>query len=236
MVRRLEKRKAIELRKRGETYTFIKNNLGVNKSTLSYWLRNIKLTRSQIESIKRESIEKRVEKYINTRREGRKKIFESYLKNERESILPLSKRDFLIAGLFLYLGEGGKSNWWVTEISNTNPAVIKFVIFWLIKILKVPKNKIKVRLHFYKNMDIEKELGFWIKITNLPKKQFRKPYIKKTSSKNLDYYTFGHGTCNILVDNTELKNKIIAAIRIILEESKSKSGQISNANSPHFVI
>lgn len=236
MTRRLDRRKAIELRKQGKTYTFIKKHLGISKSTLSYWLRNIKLTKSQIESIRKNSIEKRVENYINTRREGRKKIFESYLKNERKNLLPLSERDFLIAGLFLYLGEGGKSDWWTTSISNTNPSIIKFTLFWLKKILKVPKRKIKVHLHLYKDMNLEKEINLWSKITGISKKQFRKPYVKKTSSKNIDYHTFGHGTCNILVENTELKNKIIAAIRIILEGSRNHSDQVSNASSPHFVI
>lgn len=236
MNKRLDRREAVELRKQGKTYTFIKDYLGVSKSTLSYWLGNIKLTKSQIENIKKNSLEKRVENYINTRREGRRKIFESYLKNERENLLPLSTRDFLIAGFFLYLGEGGKSNWWTTSISNTNPSIIKFTLFWLKNILRVPKSKIKVHLHLYKDMNIEKEVNFWSKITGISKRQFRKPYIKKTLSKSIDYHTFGHGTCNILVENTELKNKIIAAIRVILEESQSYSNPISNTNSPHFVI
>lgn len=236
MNRRLDRREAIELRLQGKTYTFIKDYLNISKGTLSYWLKNIKLTKFQLKNIKKDSTERRIENYINTRRKKRIKIFESYLENGRKNLLPFSKRDFLIAGLFLYLGEGEKSNWWTTSISNTNPSIIKFVLFWFTKILKIPKNKIKVHLHLYKDMDIEKEINLWTKITGIPRKQFRKPYIKKTSSKSIDYYTFGHGTCRILIEATELKNKVIAAIRIILEESGSYSSQLSNANSPHSVI
>ncbi|MEK7659444.1 MAG: hypothetical protein AAB338_02205 [Patescibacteria group bacterium] len=236
MNRRLDRREAIKLRLRGKTYTFIKDYLNVSKGTLSYWLKNIKLTKSQIENIKRSSTERRIENYINTRREKRVKIFESYLKNERRNLLPLSKKDYLIAGLFLYLGEGEKSNWWTTSISNTNPSIIKFSVFWLTKVLKVKKSRVRIHLHLYKDMDIEKEMNFWSKLTGISKKQFRKPYIKKTSSKNIDYHTFGHGTCRILVEDTKLKNKVISAIRIMLEESGSYSDKLLNANSPHSVV
>jgi len=236
MARRLDRRKAITLREQGETYNYIRNKLKVSKGTLSYWLKDIKLTKNQLKKIEENSRTRRTEKYLNTVHERRNNLFKSYLAEEKNDLLPINERDFLIAGLFLYLGEGGKSTWWDISISNTNPVIIKFAIFWLTKILKVPKNKIKIRLHLYKNMNIEKEIGFWKKITRISRSKFGKPYIKNTSSQKINYNTFGHGTCNVIVNDTKLKNKIMAGLRVLLEESKSYINSKYSAITPNSVI
>lgn len=236
MARKSDKYEAIKLRLQGKTYPFIKSHLGVSKGTLSYWLHSIRLSRKQLKKIKVSSSEKRVESFISTFREKRIRTFKREVEKEREIILPTTERDFLIAGLFLYLGEGGKSSWYETTVSNTNPSIIKFSIFWLTKILKVQKNKIKIRLHLYKDMDIKKEVNFWRKVTNISKKQFKTPYIKKTKFKKINNYTFGHGTCNIIVGGVDLKRKIIAAIKVVLEEAGGFTNSVINADSPHFVI
>ncbi|OGN19170.1 MAG: hypothetical protein A3F25_01150 [Candidatus Yanofskybacteria bacterium RIFCSPHIGHO2_12_FULL_45_19b] len=234
MVRVLDRQEAVRLRKLGKSFTYIRKKLNVAKGTLSYWISGIKLTKEQLKNIQKEGRALQVERYIKTRKEQRKKIFDTFCEIERANLLPLTKRDFLVAGLFLYLGEGSKSTWWETGISNSNPAIIRFVIFWLTKILKVPKNKIKIYLHLYKNMDIKKELGFWSETTKIPLTQFRKPYVKKTSSLAIDYFTFGHGTCNVLVNGGDIKNKIMAGIRVILEEAKSRIDN-STPSSPRFI-
>ena len=65
-------------------------------------------------------------------------------------------------------------------------------------------------------MNIKKEICFWSKILNMPRKQFTKPYIKKNFLKNINYKGgFGHGTCNACVDNARLSEKIIMAMKVI---------------------
>lgn len=234
MVRVLDRQKAVRLRKSGKSFTHIRKKLNVAKGTLSYWISGIKLTSKQLDKIQKEGRALQVERYIKTRKEQRKKIFDAYCDIEKNKLLPLTKRDYLIAGLFLYLGEGSKSSWWETGVSNSNPTIIRFVIFWLTNILRVPKNKIRIYVHLYKNMDVRAELDFWSKTTKIPLSQFRKPYIKKTSSLAIDYFTFGHGTCNVLVNGGNIKNKIMAGIRIILEGAKSRIDN-STPSSPRFI-
>lgn len=236
MARKLDRRKAIELRKQSKSYFYIRSKLKVAKSTLSYWLKDIKLARNQLKKIQEDGELKRVERYLTTVRERRKKLFGKYLIKGRKDLLPITKRDFLIAGLFLYLGEGGKSTWWDVSISNTNPVIIKFTVFWLTKILKAPKNRIKVRLHLYKDMDIKKEFKFWQKTTGIPKNSFKKPYIKNTEYKKINYNSFGHGTCNIIINDTKLKNEIIAKMRVLLENSKSFLNDDFDTTTPNLVI
>ena len=66
-------------------------------------------------------------------------------------------------------------------------------------------------------MNVEEELKYWEQITTLKRDQFMKPYVKKTSSQKIDHSSFGHGTCNVYLGNVDLKHKILAGIKVILE-------------------
>ena len=81
MARFDDRRKATELRLAGQTYSYIRAKLNVNKSTLSDWLKNIKLTECQVASIKKNSIERRVETYIAVTRLRRQRISEKFYKS-----------------------------------------------------------------------------------------------------------------------------------------------------------
>jgi hypothetical protein len=50
-VKVLEKGKAIQLRKQGKTFSEILREVSVSKGSLSYWLRDIKLTNEQLARI-----------------------------------------------------------------------------------------------------------------------------------------------------------------------------------------
>ena len=217
-MRKEEKRKAIEMRLAGEPYEHIKSTLGISKSTLSGWFKNIALTKEQLERIRGNATAKRVETYIKTTKERRKRIFNNFCEEEKKNLFPLSKRDLLMAGLFLYLGEGAKSDWWRINISNSDPSIIKFSTFWFTKILGIKKDKLKVQLHLYNDMDAEKEIEYWKNVMDINRDQFVRPYIKKTSSQRIDHPSFGHGTCNVYTCDVKLKHKIMAGIRVILEE------------------
>ena len=219
MARFAERREAIKLRKQGKTYTYIRGLLGVGKSTLSYWIKDVELTLRQREKINKDAKAKQIEAYIKTTKERRKRLIQNYYNAAQQELGSLSTRDFLMAGLFLYLGEGSKSDYSQVCISNSDPSIIRFAIFWFTKILGVNKNDIRVAVHLYKDMDIEQELKFWRQVTGTTKKHFWKPYIKKTSSQKINHPTFGHGTCKIYYGSAKLKNEIMAKIRVILDRS-----------------
>ena len=212
-----DRQRAIALRLGGATYSKIRTRMKVGKSTLSHWLKNITLTNEQLEKINKDSKSRRIENYIKTTKKRRQKIIEESIENERAALGNITRRDLLIAGLFLYLGEGSKTEWFRVVLSNSDPEVINFWIFWLRKIIRVKREKIIVYIHLYKDMNIEKELSFWSKITKLPRTNFRKPYVKKATTKKINHWSHGHGTCNISVGDVKLKHRIMASIRIILE-------------------
>ena len=221
MTRFLDRRKAFELRKQGKSYSQIKKELGMSKSTLSQWLRKYPLTKEQIDSLRGKS-EVRIEKYRETMRRKREERFDKYYNEEKALWLPLSKRELFIAGLFLYWGEGNKSQRNMLSINNTDPAVIQFALFWVIKSLNVQKSDVRLQLHLYSDMDIDKELVYWCNVLKVKKHQFNKPYIKQSKRADIDQKGFGHGTCGIQIGNTVLKERILALIQAMGDYVRNK--------------
>jgi len=219
MARFKDHQKALVLRKQGNSYSQIKKILGVSKSTLSGWLKDYPLSKQRIREL-RDWNEQRIEKFRNTMRQKRETRLNAFYQSQKKAVLPFSSREIFIAGLFLYWGEGTKSQVSQLSISNTNPTVIKFFIFWLIKNLSVPKNKLRVNLHLYSDMDINKEIEFWSQNLDIHKDQFTKPYIKKSRLADINHKGgFGHGTCDLNIGDARLTEKILMSIKVISDYS-----------------
>jgi hypothetical protein len=216
MTHLLLRRKAIELRKSGRSYSEIRKEVIVSKSTLSRWLKDFPLSKDQIRLL-RDINPKRIERFRTTMKNRKKKRLLHYYQQEKNKLLPLSSKELLVAGLFLYWGEGGKVLSHTITINNTEPSVIKFSLYWLKEALHVPKSKIRVFLHLYKDMNIEKEIEFWSMKLNISKNNFLKPYVKESKLTDLDHKGYGHGTCGLLVYNTKLKEKILMAIKALAD-------------------
>jgi DNA-binding transcriptional MerR regulator len=215
MARLEEREKALSLRKQGMSYSQIKKILKLSKSTLSIWLKNYPLSKQRIREL-RDWNEQRIERYRETMKRKKERRLEEIYKTQKRDIRPLNKKEFFIAGLMLYWGEGTKSRTNSLGISNSDPAVIRFFIYWITEILLIPKNKIKIQLHLYNDMDVSKETKYWSSSLKIPRKQFNLPYIKKTPSKRINHKgSFGHGTCQVRAGNTLVAEKVFMSIKVI---------------------
>src|SRR3989344_4443345 len=99
MAKHSERILAIKLRRRGMSYSQIKAKLGVSKGTLSYWLRDYPLPEDRLREL-RDWNERRIERYRQTRRRQREKLLSDIYKEVKKDVLPLSKHDLLVTGLF----------------------------------------------------------------------------------------------------------------------------------------
>lgn len=210
------RRKALMLRKQRKSYSQIKSILGVSKSTLSEWLRNYPLTREEINNLRANS-EIRIERYRQTMKKKRDDKLHQYYKEEKRKYKRLTNRELLIAGLFLYWGEGSKVSRHTISINNTDPKLVQFALYWMTRALAIPKKNIHVYLHLYKDMNKDLEMKYWSKILRISLKQFTKPYIKNSRRSDIDQKGFGHGTCGVSAYNTVLKDKILIGIQILAD-------------------
>ena len=211
MAKRLLKQKAIELRKLGYSYSQIKKELDVSKSTLSGWLLNMPLSLERIQELRGEN-EARIERCRITKWENKQKKSDTFYKQIANDLGKLSNRELYLAGLFLYWGEGGKTGGTVS-LSNTDPRIMKFFIKWL-EILGVVKNDMTIVLQLYADMDEQNEKSFWSNVLSLPLENFRKTQFKKSTLVGLSYRNgFGHGTCMVRAYKTTLFEKIMLSFK-----------------------
>jgi transcriptional regulator with XRE-family HTH domain len=214
MARRKDKQKAVVMRKKGMSYSQIKEKLGVSKSTLSGWLYNMPLSEKRIRELQADN-PVRIERYINTMRAKREVRLKEVYKKASKDIGKFSKRDLFLAGIFLYWGEGTKAQNSLVALTNTNPAMIKFFIKWL-ELFDVKRKDLKIKLHLYSDMDIKQSLDFWSKELNIPISQFYKSYVKKNSLKYISYKNgFGKGTCSVIFGSRDLWEYITIGIKYI---------------------
>lgn len=210
--------RAIDLRRKGMSYSQIKKYLRVSKSSLSLWLRDLPLSDSRIREL-RDHNQERIEHYRNTMARKRRDRRIVVYKKMRKEIGGLSKREFFIAGLFLYWAEGTKADPYTVTFTNTDPAMAVCFLHWLTK-LGINKDRIKIYLHLYSDMNVRKEIDFWSQRLGISLSAFRKPYIKKSVFLKRKNYKgrFGHGTCNIYVHSRDLRERIAAGIAHIRKE------------------
>ncbi len=205
---------AISLRKLGHSYSQIKKEVNVSKSSLSKWLEDFPLSSSQIESLQ-ENRSERIEKYRDTMRSKRESSQFLFLSGVQEEFGSLSRREILLAGLFLYWGEGTKTSSCTIALTNTDPEAMKFFVRWL-NLLGIKNEQMTVVLHLYNDMDVDKETEFWSTSLNITTARFRKPHIKKSRLCDITYKSgFKHGTYNVIYRNKDLYLYMKAGLQFI---------------------
>ncbi len=208
------KNQAILLRKRGLSYNEIKIEIGIPKSTLSYWLKDVPLalkhkkrfyTRQiQILSLGAQSQKER------RKREVQKIIEQAIL----EIKIPLNSDAYRLMGACLYWAEGSKGGRF--EITNSDPHFILFMVKWLKNVFNIYPNILRVWLNIYSQQNELEIKKFWSELTGIPLKNFGKTYIKPISSgykKNNLYF----GTIRVEVPkSTDMKHRIFGWIKATL--------------------
>ena len=211
------------MRKEGASYSQIKEKLNVSKSSLSLWLRDMPLPEKRLRELRDWNVV-RIERFQNTMRDKRESRRAKVRERAAKDIRTLSHREIIIAGLFLYWGEGGKTVTTCTSLSNTDPAMIRFFMRWL-QALGVSKDRFRVHVHLYTDMNVKVELRYWSKALGLPLSSFRRPYIKTSNRSGLSYpQRFTHGTCNLIYGNRDISEYVLMALDYIRNEFAVKDG------------
>lgn len=215
MTRFLDREKARILRAEGKSYSDIRKIVDVGKGTLSSWLRDMPLSEEQMRGV-RDLNPRRIERFRETVRRKRQMRLDAAYTQAKKDIGRLSRRDLLVFGFALYWAEGTKSHRGRNEVANTDPYIIRACLQWL-ELLPLKPN-IKVRLQLYADMDQQGEVAYWSRILGIPKSQFRKPSIKKSTLSGLSRKSgHGHGTCDLVFDNMPLWEYISMALKYLRE-------------------
>ena len=204
-----EKLEALNLRKKGKSYSEINKLLGVPKGTLSYWFKNIEWSHDISKRNTNTSRVKNSERIKRLNKIRSYKLEKSYQEAKIEATKEYKEyknHPVFIAGLMLYLGEGDKTNANnLVRIANIDFSVLKIFLKFLILFCSVDKNKIRFWVLLYPDLDLKKCEEKWQKELSLNKENFYKAQrIKgRHKTKRLIY-----GVGNIILGDKRLKMKI----------------------------
>ena len=223
---RKDKDVAIKLRKSGLSYKQISDKTSIPKSTLSYWLRDIKLSKEATNKIKARIHKTSIEALIKRNKQqtvlAKQKAGKIKKRAKKETSKLMSNKLFII-GVSLYWGEGYKkgaygSKWKSVDFANSDPEMIQVILKFFEEICNVKKEKIKIQIIAHKNINPKEALNFWSQLTKIPKKQFfkiSKP-TKYTNAKRINN-NLPYGTVHIRINDVKLFFRIIGWIEGLKE-------------------
>jgi Helix-turn-helix len=180
--------KARELREQGLDYEEIADALGVSKSSVSLWVRDMPTPPhlSYEESRKRSA--EGVRRYWAAERPVREAAREAAIAAAAAEIGPLSDREFLIAGAIAYWCEGCKRKPHrraerVTFV-NSDPGLVRFFLRFLDH-AGIDQDRVTYRVQIHENADISASERFWLEVTAASSAQFRKSSLKRHNPKTV---------------------------------------------------
>ena len=163
-----DRERARQLRAEAWTLQQIADELGVARSSVSLWVRDVSFTpgprnRGAPSQRLHPQHVARVDEIERLRAEGIARIGE------------LSRKELLIAGTALYAGEGSKTDGRVA-FANSDPRMVHFFVRWLRAFFTVDESRLRMRLYLHEGLDLDAATRFWSDLTAIPEAQFGAPY------------------------------------------------------------
>ncbi|OHA00321.1 MAG: hypothetical protein A3C11_01215 [Candidatus Sungbacteria bacterium RIFCSPHIGHO2_02_FULL_49_12] len=216
----VEKQRARNLRSQGYSINDIFKKLGVAKSTASFWVRDIELTKQQKQKLSAKGVSKElIERRRITRLTNENCRRQKIINDAEIEIDSLNNRELWLIGSILYWAEGGKTQRSLVRFTNGDPKMLKFMMKYLRKICQVPESKFRGYVHIHPHLDYRKAEKHWSEVTEIPLKQFFKTYRKRSIAGKHKRDSLPFGTLDIYVCNTELFLKITGWVQGIFRAS-----------------
>jgi transcriptional regulator with XRE-family HTH domain len=162
-----EQEAARALRAQGWTLANIAAELSVARSSVSLWVRDVAFTpgprvaaRDRPPNVLQRA---RTEEIARARADGLTRLGS------------LSEREFLVAGLALYAGEGAKRDADLI-FTNTDPAMMRFFCRWLRHFIDIDESQLRARLYLHEDLDLEAAIAFWSDVMDIPHSRFIRPH------------------------------------------------------------
>jgi transposase len=167
-----EQQQARALRAEGFTLAEIATRLGVSKGSVSHWVRDVPLPAGSRRP-RRTGARRREPNALQRRKAAE---IEECQRDGRATVDTLSDREFLMAGIALYAGEGGKTERNGVRFTNSDPRQIAFFCRWLRYFFDIDERRLRVVLYLHDGLDLRAATAHWSAVTLVPPAQFTKPY------------------------------------------------------------
>lgn len=197
------------LRKKGLSINAIVKQVGVSKSSVSVWVRDIVLPLSLLERLaKRSHSSSAIEKRRIARITNEKAKRDLVQQTHAHEIWDISKNELFLIGIALYWAEGAKRSQGIASISNGDPKLIMVAMRFFREVCYVPEEKFRGYIHIHHHLNHKKAEQYWSRIANIPLRQFYKTYRNPKDTRGNGKDTMPYGTFDIVICDTQLLLKI----------------------------
>ena len=189
--------KARDLRAQGLGYEEIIAALGVAKSSVSLWVRDLPMPERLNYAERRERAAEGVRRYWAAQRHVHEARRAAARAAAAAEIGGLTERELVIAGAIAYWCEGTKNKPYRRAdrviFTNSDPGLIRLFLRFL-DATETPRTDANFRVCIHESADLASAQRFWLEVTGASPGQFRTPTLKrhtpKTVRKNVsnDYY------------------------------------------------
>ena len=173
---------AIGLRKKGFSYTEIQGAVKIPKSTLSTWLKNIKLSESEEQRLEQKRLEAR-KRGTKTRTAKTSEIIAKIKSDSAKAIGKISKRELWLMGIVMYWKNKSDLKKGVS-FSSSDPDQIELFLKWLKEIGGIKDQEVLFDIFIGKDQksSINETVKHWSKVTRFPADWFSRVYYYKSKS------------------------------------------------------
>lgn len=182
---RFKKGIALELRKKGLSYSDIQNSINIPRSTVAYWLKDVELSDEQTEKLKtkrsqvaKANVEKRVSRILRETEEIKT--------SSAKEIGGITKRELWLMGLMLYWRErfltGNESDLRKgVRFTSSDPDLIKLFLKWLQEIGRIEDEELAFDIFISKDKKnlSDEARNYWSGITGFSRGHFSRMYFYK---------------------------------------------------------
>jgi DNA-binding MarR family transcriptional regulator len=208
-----ERDEARRLRAQGWSIKEIQEHLGVSRSSVSIWVRDVALTEAQRDAL---AARVRLGPLVAGERSAARARQRRLEYQERGRQLARIDNPLYAGGCMLYWAEGGKTRNSV-RLTNADPAVLAFFAEFLRTCFDVDDASMSLYCNlFADHIDRQREIErFWLETLGLPETALRKSIVNVYSKYSLKKRAnkLPYGTCRLTVHSTEIVQTIYGSIQ-----------------------
>jgi transcriptional regulator with XRE-family HTH domain len=203
-------------REEGLPINEIARRVGVSKSSISLWVRDIELTAEQHATLRA------MNPAYNRQLSGWLRVAERHRANRlaaQESGRELARRrePLHLAGCMLYWGEGAKGPPNQVCFSNTDPEMVRLFVKFLLTYFEIRDSDIRISCHlFADHLKRQREIErYWLSVAGLPSESLRKSVVNlySRSSKRKRVNKLPNGTCQVVLSRVLVLQSILGSIQ-----------------------
>ena len=217
MKQKMDMRKlATALRKKGLSYNEIREHVPVSKSSLSLWLKHVRLSPKHRARLYTKQIQI-LSRGTPSQVERRKREINLIIETARKDImLPLSPETYRFLGAALYWAEGSKTRNF--EIANSDPVLIAFMTQWFERMFNISTSTLKAYLNIYSQQNETDVKRFWSEITEYQLRTLGK-VLSNPPIKDLRKTIYITELLKYVPKGTDMRHKTLAWIQAALQDA-----------------